>query len=169
MIHPKFYTLYSPSPSPDCYVKRAEKTYPDEVTMNSIIRLESILDRPIPVVVKNKKKVDIMFGIKAFYLSERLFGLLSENKITGWATFPVQVTTPKNWAHKFFGLSIKGCRVPVIGEGFDFSRWDGSDFFTFERGTSVLVTERVISVFESSRITGVKWEKVIAIKDGVWI
>ena len=171
MNPPKFYLLSVRTPSSNQYVITADK-YPVGLTeeMISYVRTDKYPTTPIKVVIKNRKKVDIMYGLDSFFFNDRVLNIFKENALTGWAVFPVEVTSPIGWQTVLHGLAIKGRTGPTPGQSlFEIDQWDGSDFFTFPRGYSVIVTERVIAAIESFKITGVYWELVHAMKNGEWL
>ena len=172
MIAPIFYSLFVHTPSKNNFVVSAGERVPGfnyHEIMIPIMRAEKILDTPVEVAIKNTKHVDMMYGLDSFYLSERTLKIFQDAGFSGWSTFPIEVKRPAQWTKKYLGLSITGRCGNAVGTGVDVDQWDGSDFSTFSRGYSVVVTEKVISALQAENITGVAWEKIPAIKDGEWL
>src|SRR5690606_29087516 len=73
-------------------------------------------------------KIDFNDGIN-FVISDHFLKVLSESKLTGWKTYPVEI---KNTDKKYYGFQIIGKSGPLkekkkgfhIGYEFDKSSWD---------------------------------------------
>lgn len=110
-------------------------------------------------------------------VSQRVIELLTENSITGWAIYSVEVHGRRGeFLPDYHGFSVIGpectrdrSRSQILtkpppapggksyqvykGLYFDESRWDSSDFFLVRRG--IVVTEKVYRLFKKAKVTNV--------------
>jgi hypothetical protein len=112
-------------------------------------------------------------------ISARTVEILEEHKVTGWATYPVEVYGKNGEAILgYYGFSVTGgeCRrdrsrsqiitkQAVVGgkpyevyKGLYFYEedWDGSDIFIVQKFGGIVITENVFKIFKKARITNVK-------------
>ena len=113
-------------------------------------------------------------------ISQRVVDLLSENGITGWSVYPVEVFGRNGEPlPKYNGLSVIGpdCvrdrsrsqivdKPPPVDGGrgyqvyhglyFDENQWDGSDFFRV-LGIATVVTDKVYRIFKRAKVTNVRF------------
>lgn len=131
-----------------------------------------------------KKMTDFMnsgWGGVLSPVSDKVVGLLTENNITGWETYPIQVFD-KNGVeiHGYHGFSITGrCRDldlsllkerieyqycasgPICyyykGIPIDLSSWDGSDIFLLAGTGHMFMHKKVFSLFKKNKITNCEY------------
>lgn len=137
-----------------------------------------------PVIFKQisgKKFTDILNTgwSSLFLISNKLKGLLEENHLTGWKTYPIILKDKKeNPIEGYHGLSVTGVsgrksytNSPVIekrwapegplvkiykGVNIDLDKWDESDFFVPEGTTAIVITKKVAELLERNKITNLK-------------
>lgn len=137
------------------------------------------------------------YGGLNFLVTNKVVDMLSSNGITGWKTYPVEVTTRDN-VHitGFNGFTITGrCKAvkPSLIEdnimitppyknaptypgykGFplDLATWDGSDIFILEHTLYKFVTDKVKNIFNSRDFKCVAFEDIAEMtypqKDAIW-
>jgi len=113
-------------------------------------------------------------------ISSRVVELLTEHRITGWATYPVEVYGREGEPLPgYHGFSVTGpeckrdrSRSQIIekpppsprgqsyqvykGLYFDESQWDGSDIFLVRPFGGIVVTEKVYKLFKRNRVSNVR-------------
>ena len=111
-------------------------------------------------------------------VSERVVNLLNENEITGWNNYPITLYDKKgNIVDGYYGFSVLGrggkfSRLWNYGWNketqksflasrgvYDISQWDGSDIF-FVQNSWILITERVMKLMKSIKVTAVEYKKL---------
>lgn len=119
-------------------------------------------------------------------ISERVYGLLMENDITGWNGIPAVIY--KHDELKYYLLTITGRCGPIdqsktivvdsttlipgqttkAFQGLYFSEdsWDKSDMFVSEYVNHIFITERVKSILEQNKVTNIN---IINIKELQWL
>lgn len=130
-----------------------------------------------------KKLTDILdTGWPCSYLiSAKLKDILEKNGFTGWVTFPIQLFDKKsNEIFGYHGFSVVGkcARIdykkskiiekrliptgPICQyyQGIEVDEWDGSDFFSPDRNSSIYVTQRVAIALKNNKITNLRLEDV---------
>ena len=75
------------SPSTNIYFQATSPSSIDKVW--ELSKGERVAKSPIKVKRCGKKKVDIVYGLDSYFISDRAFALLEQSGLTGWSTFPV--------------------------------------------------------------------------------
>lgn len=121
-----------------------------------------------------------------FLVSDRLRELLESEGITGWKTYPVEVTDRSGEVYPgYHGLAVTGrcgpfdlsksqmiIKPPPVSQGraapyhrglfFDPATWDGSDVFCSENGwLSVIVTRKVHDLARRHKVRNVEFARLI--------
>ena len=110
-------------------------------------------------------------------VSNRVVDILSENKITGWDKYPITLYDKKgNVVEGYTGFSVvgKGGKFSQFWDYgyivdsnqsyvkhrgiYDISQWDGSDIFLVH--DYILITERVMKLMKSIKVTAVEYERL---------
>lgn len=110
-----------------------------------------------------------------------LLRAFEDEGITGWDTYPVEVVGPTGHVlHDFAGLAVRGrCgsmtreqsaielkEFPggwyprLVGQTFDESSWDGSDFFMSPNMQQMYCTERVVRICTRTKAKNVAFESL---------
>ncbi len=139
-----------------------------------------------PVIFRQtygKKFTDILgTGWPCLYLiSEKLKGLLEENRLTGWTIFPIKLYDKKGKEiHGYHGFSIVGRCVSISYEkseiiekrlvptgpicrfykGVTIENWDGTDFFTPEKTYEIFISKKAAEVLEKNKITNLRLQNL---------
>ena len=116
--------------------------------------------------------------------SNKFIGILEEHDFKGWSTFPVKLYDRfNNQLEGYHGFSVTGRAGPVdhkksqlvmppppiptgktrpvkLGLYFKPENWDGSDIFTLESTTRIIVTAEVKQCIEENNITNVHFKKL---------
>lgn len=119
-----------------------------------------------------------------YLVSDRVVSLLTENGITGWHNYPIQLFDKKaNLIEGYSGFSIlgKGGKYSKVWERgynkethesfiesrglYDLGQWDGSDIFMVHGG--IIITERVMKLMKANKVTAVEYEKLSDLVDYV--
>lgn len=122
-----------------------------------------------------------------FLISPRVIDLLHKNEVTGWSTYPVEVTgktgEPLNG---YAGLSITGrCGPPdkpnvrkpwhdpprwsenpyewMRRPYFDPSTWDGSDMFVPTGTGHIILVDRVVTLLKRAKVTNARFELLMSV------
>lgn len=116
------------------------------------------------------------------FISQRLYDLWKENKVTGWDTYPVTLLDKEGKdMGKYYGLIITGRCKEIIpneppfdiyhgsngkpfscrfrGATFDPTGWDGSDLFVAEGRTSIYAHVRVRDLMKKAKILNAYFPK----------
>lgn len=125
-------------------------------------------------------------------ISSRTMKLLTNNGITGWSVFPVDIFGRKNEPlPDYHGFSVIGSvchrdrsRSQIIekpatpyrrsyavyrGLYFNESQWDGSDIFLVRRFGGIVVTERVYHLFLTAEISNVRFTPLPEVEIDVYL
>lgn len=117
-----------------------------------------------------------------YLISDRVVTLLKDNKITGWDNYPIVLYDKKGKAiDGYSGFSIIG-KGGIFSKYWEYgynsqtkesfvdkrgiykiSQWDGSDIFMISR--DIIITDRVMKLFSSNKVTAVDYEKLSDIVD----
>jgi hypothetical protein len=151
--------------------------------------------RPVRLAVRERRKVgDVVTAgdIGEYLVSPRMLDVLTDEGLTGWSTYPVEVTGPTaEQLDGYLGLWITGRSGPIDDrltervilppsvpgapsmphyKGFcpAAGSWDGSDFFVPEDTRYTCVTSRVRDVLVSHRMVGVSFARMSEITLLVW-
>jgi hypothetical protein len=142
------------------------------------------IELPIQLTkLQGKKPHDIIScGWACLYvISERVKQMLEMHEITGWTTFPVQISEGLITNSEYYGFSVIGKSGPIINEqskltkmpprmpgGSEYEEYIGIhfdeatrnqvDFFTPKGTTMALTTERVKDLFYQEKITNCAFE-----------
>lgn len=154
-----FFSLYSGQESREIILKSAFKDDFFDVFAGKIEYKE-----PLKATVKlGSKLYDVLYfdeGVN-FVISEKLYQLLIDNKITGWKTYPVNI---EGFIETYYGFQIIGRSGELIkpkeegfykGYRFDIGTWDGSDFFSPERTHLRFMTLKLKRLLEGNNITNI--------------
>ncbi len=140
------------------------------------IRLESLLQydhvklrrgeytpaSPFTMKVSEGKRFYDLVGFQDtsnWAISEKLYSLLIQYKITGWKAFELEI---KDVELKYYGFQITGRCGELIdpdepgfytGLKFDISSWDGSDFFCPGESVVTLCTQKVKEILVGNKIS----------------
>jgi hypothetical protein len=120
-------------------------------------------------VYKGTKKMDLLGYCETvnFAISEKLKNLLEENKINGWATYPIKIETIDD---NYYGFQITGKGGEVTNRDkygdipmfkpvkWNKEKWDGSDIFYIEETFISVCTEKVKEIIEKAKITNISFE-----------
>lgn len=96
-----------------------------------------------------------------FAISEKLYNLLVEYKVTGWKGYEVTI---RGVSGKYFGFQVIGrcgkLNQPqtagfYTGYKFDDSSWDKSDLFCPDETVLLFCTEKVKTLFKKNRVSNV--------------
>lgn len=128
-------------------------------------------------------------AVVLFVVSSRVVDILLEHRLTGWATYPVEV---RGWKGEiipgYFGFAIKGLDIErdssrseglikCVPKGkptqyykglyFDERQWDGNDFFLVKGRT--VVNGRVVRALKNASVTNVAFTALpdVQIRGGV--
>ncbi len=125
-----------------------------------------LLKAPSFYVFQGKKEFDILqfSHSSCFAISEKLKSILEDNQITGWSCFPINIKGIENKYFAFQNLSKAGPLTNLEAlnnyetefREFDINTWNGSDIFHLKDTLLNVCTERVKSIFESSKITNIE-------------
>ena len=120
----------------------------------------------------------------AYLISDRMKGILEENGITGWKSYPVVIYDKKGGTIEGYnGFSVVGRSGPMdlksqpteyyvrfdgsvsnrldyIGGWFDLNTWDGSDIFILEDSLWTIMTARLYKILRKEKITALDCERV---------
>ena len=136
---------------------------------------------------------DIVWTTSAHPLvvSNRVLGLLSEHRVSGWSTYDVRMLDKYSIEHHgYAGLVVTGrCGVidlrqsalqlrqlpgghfpEFVGHFFEPSSWDGSDFSVPVRdshgraSSQRIATDRVVKLFKRNRVTNVRWVRLSEVR-----
>ena len=124
-----------------------------------------------------------------FLISERVRELLESAEVTGWKTFPFEVTDRvRSSVPGYHGFAVTGrcgpfdpsksqmvIKPPPVPRGraapyrkglyFDPGTWDGSDVFCSEDGSgTVVVTQRVQELFQRHKVTNVRFKRLVDVE-----
>jgi hypothetical protein len=149
--------------------------------VNDLVRGSLSLDEPLVFKAgRGGKATDVLweYGI-LFFFSESLRRLLTEEGVSGWTTYPVELYDRKgNHLPGYQRIAVTGRKClrdysrslivdkppPVPGGRgyqvyrglyFDERQWDGSDMFWVSDG-GIVVTEKVFGLFRRHKIRNVK-------------
>lgn len=122
-------------------------------------------------------------------VSDRIVELFQREGITGWKTYPVEVTgkggVPVTGYH---GFAVTGRCGPIdprrsvlktlpplvpggeerrvrLGLYFDMDTWDGSDIFVATNNNRVIVVERVKELLERNNIRGCEFDRLTEVQN----
>lgn len=114
-----------------------------------------------------------------YLVSQRVVDLLKENEITGWDNYPITLYDKKgNIVEGYYGFSVLGrggkfTRIWNYGWDkeiqksflasrgiYDISQWDGSDIFLVHNNGWIIITERVMKLMKSIKVTAVEYLKL---------
>ena len=130
-----------------------------------VVRGEKSLPAPLKLRLHGEVRTDVIggFAYSFLFITDPVVKLLNEMQFTGWGTYPVEIVGEIQPAEPIYGLTILGRVGPwVTKKAFDIKNWDGRDFCTSDRGCPPLVTERVVTAFETAKITGIIWQNTPA-------
>lgn len=123
-----------------------------------------------------------------FLISDRLKGILEENRLTGWQTFPIKLYDKKgNEISGYHGFSIIGHSGPTNYEkseiietrhvptgpichyykGVRVDNWDGTDFFTPDKTYHNFISKRAAEILKKNKITNLRLENLAERKTDV--
>jgi len=139
-------------------------------------------DQPVQLLAfKGGRLMDVLWTdfTLLVVISQRLVELLRGNSITGWSTFPVEVSGRKGERLPgYYGFAIVGragpidttrgelvIKPPVVPGGaprqvrrglyFDETRWDGSDVFVLGQGGFIVVRAKVKHVLDRAQVRNI--------------
>ncbi|MGV3629598.1 MAG: hypothetical protein ACO1O6_00235 [Bacteroidota bacterium] len=115
-------------------------------------------------VVRGTKWFDVTQfadSVSNFAISKRIKEILEANNVTGWSCFPIVI---KGYSEEYFAFQVisKAGRILNLESinnyetkfiEFDITTWDGSDIFTLERTTQIVITPKVKEILEKAKIT----------------
>ena len=130
--------------------------------------------------IKNKRMTDFLnAGIDRLVVSDKVIEVLSDNNITGWKTYPIEVYDKnENYIGGYHGLSITGrCEAvkPSLAEPWIDSygentlkgmpldldnTWDGSDIFLLPGTGFVFMSKRAKKIIEKDKITNITFDDI---------
>lgn len=121
---------------------------------------------------------------KAYLISDRMKGILEENGITGWKSYPVVIYDKKGGTIEGYnGFSVVGRSGPMdlknqpteyyvrfdgsvsnhldyIGGWFDLNTWDGSDIFIQADSIRIIITKRLYNILKKEKISAIECERL---------
>ena len=101
-----------------------------------------------------------------FAISERVYSLLIEHKITGWKAFEIAI---EGLNEKYYGFQILGkcgkLEEPkksgfYTGIKFDYSSWDRSDFFCPNSTALLFCSEKAMNVLIKNKVTNIEFNDI---------
>ena len=131
--------------------------------------------------IKNKRMTDFLNtgGVTLdFVVTDRVIEVLSDNNITGWKTYPVEVYDKnENYIGGYHGLTITGrCGAvkPSLAEPWidshgintfkgmplDLDTWDGSDIFLLQGTSYAFLTRRAKEIMKKSKFTNIEYSDI---------
>jgi len=143
------------------------------------------LDIDFPILFKQesydgKKICDVLdTGYAGLYLiSDTMQNILTENKLTGWKTYPIKLFDEKgNEIYGYSGFSVvgkcgtiyykketvlkkrRGFNTPLLkrykGNFFDIETWDRTDFFTPENAFWIGTSSKAAKILMESKLTNI--------------
>ena len=122
-----------------------------------------------------------------FLISERMVRVLSEERLTGWSNFPINLVDPtRRPIAGFAGLSIVGRSGPIDlskseivyktmfpgapmaryfkGKYINSDQWDGTDFFLPEGYYGACLSERAATALISNNLSNIEIRKLAEIE-----
>ncbi|GGG46767.1 hypothetical protein [Bizionia arctica] len=165
----EFYSLFSAQKSKEAVLKSNFSSdffdvFSDKVNFEIPVLTEIVLGKTM------YDKIDFNDGIN-FVISEQFLKILTENKLTGWKTYPVII---KNTDKNYYGFQIIGKSGPLkekkqkgfhIGYEFNKTSWDGNDFFTPEKTHLRFLSERAKEVLNCEKLTNIEIENIKTIEN----
>ncbi len=152
------------------------------VDISALSRGKSQLEDPIQFdVAQGSKATNVLWTqlVTPVCVSGRVIRILSDNEVSGWSTYPVELFDPQGGLlADYHGLAVTGAvcdadysRSAVVtkpppaprgksydvykGLFFDENQWDGSDMFWV--GGVRVVVDKVKRIFERNKIDNVKF------------
>lgn len=120
---------------------------------------------PFKMEVSEGKKFFDIIGFQDtsnFAISERLYNLLIDHRITGWKGFEISIN---NQSEVYYGFQVLGrCGKLIVpkemgfytGYQFNYSTWDGLDFFSPDGTMLLFCSDKVRKLFDDNKITNVE-------------
>lgn len=145
-----------------------------EYNERKLLKGEQMPAEPMEMVISEGSKLYDIVGFQDtsnFAISERLFSLLRDNNITGWNTYRISITGNEEI---YYGFQVIGkcgkleeSAVPgfSIGYKFDFTLWDGSDFFSPENTSLIFCTSKVRDLIKKNKITNVELTDISKVRN----
>lgn len=160
-------------------------------------RIDNIVDVNHAMGESNPK--DIIWTTNAFPLivSERVIGILNQNKITGWEQYDVRIYNKQKELikEKFVGIIIIGrCGFIDYSRGYLITKkvgitdsehikapkfnkdfWDGSDLFMHNKNPEGKITmhryctKKVVDIFKKEKVRNIEFEKTIEIANPIYM
>lgn len=105
-----------------------------------------------------------------FAISSRFYNILKNEDVSGWNAYKIDI---KDSDKEYFGFQVTGKsdnifrpkgKGFVTGQNFDYSSWDGSDFFCPEGTMLIFCTQKVKDLFISNDITNVELQDIKTVK-----
>jgi len=123
-------------------------------------------------ISEGKKYFDIIRfqDVFNFAISRRLYDILKKENITGWDAYKIDIQNTQN---DYYGFQVTGKSNNILrpikkgfvtGQNFDYSTWDGSDFFCPEGTMLIFCTQKVKDLFASNHITNVQFQDIKTVK-----
>lgn len=101
-----------------------------------------------------------------FAISRRLYDILKKENISGWNGYKIDIKD-------YYGFQVTGKSNNIIrpkekgfvrGQDFEYSSWDGSDFFCPEDTMLIFCTQIVKDLFTSNDISNVECQDIQTVK-----
>ena len=164
----------------------------DEIDPVGLLRGDVVPSEPVKFVrAEGNRPGDIITCsfVSIWLLSDKVVNLFRSEGITGWRTFPVEVTgkggVPVTGYH---GFTVAGRCGPIdphrsvpavlpplvrggplrherIGVYFDLETWDGSDIFVAPNSNVVMVIQRVKELMEQNHIRGCAFDPLTEVRN----
>lgn len=161
------------------YVGIARKS--DEALIESFVGYEQIMLRKADFTPKTPFEMRISEGRKLydivgfqdtsnFAISERLYLLFNEHRITGWKGYEIKISDRNE---RYYGFQVTGKCGKLVepkeagfytGYKFDYNSWDRSDFFSPDDTVLLFCNEKVRNLLKKNRITNIELININAIQ-----
>jgi hypothetical protein len=105
-----------------------------------------------------------------FAISDRLYSLLKEHRITGWKAYEINI---KGVNEKYHGLQVTGrcgkLKQPkkagfYTGYKFDYNNWDKSDLFSPNETVLLFCTKKVRDLLTKNKITNIELKDITKVQ-----
>ncbi len=165
----EFYSLFSAQKSKEAVLKSNFSSdfydvFLDKVDFEIPVKTKIVLGKTL------YDKIDFNDGIN-FVISQKFLKILTENKLTGWKTYPVEII---NTDEKYYGFQIIGKSGPLIKKkqkgfhiGFEFDKtsWEGTDFFTPKNTHLRFLSENAKEILNRENLTNIEIENIKTIEN----